>query len=117
MKRLLILSLLLLSFAAAPALAGQVAKVSCTNPGCGYHTDLPIGGAMNYPAITGYCAKCRDFVGIKLASWSDYRGKTYNCPKGHGPFTPIYDISDISKFPCPKCGQFTLQAKPGFLFD
>ncbi len=109
--------MVLLLSGAALARAGQVAKVTCANPGCGYTFNLAIGGGMKSPAITGYCAGCRDFVGLKLASWSDYRGKTYNCPYGHGPFTPIYNISEISRFPCPKCGQRTLQAKPGILFD
>lgn len=117
MKRLLLAVLLLVAFAAPPALAGQMVKVSCTNPACGYTFNLAIGGGMKSPSITGYCAGCRDFVAIKLASWEDYRGKTYNCPKGHGPFTPIYDMSEISKFPCPKCAQLTLQAKPGIMFD
>lgn len=117
MKRLMLAALLLVVFTAPWALAGQMAQVSCTNPGCGYTTNLAIGGGMRSPAITGYCAGCRDFVRIKLASHEDYRGKTYKCPKGHGPFTPIYDLSDISRFPCPKCGQRTLQAKRGILFD
>ncbi len=115
MKRLVISGLLLLLCAAGPALAGQVARVACSN--CGYTFDLAIGGGMESPAITGYCASCRDFVSIKLSSWKDYRGKTYSCPKGHGPFTPIYDLSDISRFPCPKCGKRTLTAKRGMMFD
>ncbi len=117
MKRLLITTLLLALVTAIPAQAGQVAKVSCTNPGCGYSKNLTIGGGMKSPSITGYCSGCRDFGSLKLASWSDYRGKTYNCPKGHGPFTPIYNISEISRFPCPKCAQRTLQAQPGMRFD
>lgn len=117
MKRLLLAVFLVLVFTAGQALAGQIAKVSCTNPGCGYIFDLAIGGGRKSPSITGYCAGCRDFVSLKLASWNDYRGKTYKCPKGHGPFTPIYDLSEISQFPCPKCGQRTLQAKRGIMFD
>ncbi|MCX5893843.1 MAG: hypothetical protein NTW80_12930 [Deltaproteobacteria bacterium] len=117
MQRLMLAVLLLVAFAANPAQAGQVAKVHCTNPGCDYTKDLAIAGGRNSPSITGYCAGCRDFVRLKLASWNDYRGKTYKCPKGHGPFTPIYDLSQISQFPCPKCGQLTLQAKRGMMFD
>ncbi len=117
MKRLMLAALLLVAFSANLAQAGETAKVNCTNPGCGYTTNLIIGGGMKSPAITGYCAGCQDFVRLELANWSDYRGKTYNCPKGHGPFTPIYNISEISRFPCPKCGQFTLQAKRGIMFD
>ncbi len=117
MKRLMLAVLLLVAFTANLAQAGEMAKVHCTNPACGYTFDLAIGGGMNSPSITGYCAGCRDFVHLKLTSWSDYRGKIYKCPKGHGPFTPIYDISEISRFPCPKCGQRTLQAKRGMMFD
>lgn len=117
MKRLLIAALVLLVGSAGLARAGQVAKVTCTNPGCGYTFNLAIGGGMKSPAITGYCAGCRDFVRNKLARHEDYRGQTYNCPKGHGPFTPIYNLDEISQFPCPKCGRRTLQAERGILFD
>jgi hypothetical protein len=117
MKKLMLAVLLLVAFTANLAQAGQMAKVYCTNPGCGYTKNLAIGGGMKSPSITGYCSGCRDFVYLKLASWNDYRGKTYKCPKGHGPFTPIYDLSQISQFPCPKCGQRTLQAKRGMMFD
>jgi hypothetical protein len=110
-------ALLLIACTAPPAQAGQIVNVYCTNPGCGYTDSLAIGGGMKTPAITGYCSGCRDFVRIKLARHEDYRGKTYKCPKGHGPFTAIYDMSEISRFPCPKCGQLTLQARPGLLFD
>lgn len=117
MQRLLIAAMLLWLFSAGHACAGEMVRVYCSNPGCGYTKNLAIGGGMKSPSITGYCSGCRDFVRLKLASWKDYRGKTYNCPKGHGPFTPIYSLEQISQFPCPKCGQRTLQAKGTLRFD
>lgn len=111
------LTLALLLLLVGVALAGESVQVYCTNPKCGYTADLAIGGGMLSPSITGYCAGCRDFVRLKLASWDQYRGQTYECPQGHGPFVPIYDKEQISRFPCPKCCQRTLKAKSTLVFD
>ena len=98
------------------ALAGEAGMVSCTQPGCGYQTDLKIGGGMRSPAVTGYCAKEKKFVSIKIKSWADYR-KPHNCPGGKEPLQPIYNGSEVSRFPCPKCGNLTLSYKRRLMFD
>lgn len=98
------------------ALAGEAGTVSCTTPGCGYHANLSIGGGRRSPSITGYCAKTRQFVRVKLKSWEDYR-KPQRCPGGKERLQPIYDGSDVSRFPCPKCGNFSLKFQGGRRFD
>jgi len=98
------------------ALAGEAGKVSCTHPGCGYQTDLKIGGGMKSPAVTGYCPREKKFVSVKLKSWADYR-KPQNCPGGKEPLQPIYGGSEVSKIPCPKCGNLSLTYKRRFMFD
>ena len=42
-----------LVFGAAPAAAGEAGKISCSNPGCGYHYNLKIGGGMIHLAPDG----------------------------------------------------------------
>ena len=61
---------------AAPALAGEAGKVSCSTPGCGYHANLTIGGGMKSPSLTGYCRSTKEFVRVKLKSWEDYRERS-----------------------------------------
>ena len=98
------------------ALAGESGTVSCATPGCGYQTDLKIGGGRASPAVTGYCAKTKKFVRLKLKSWADYRQPHY-CPGGKEPLQPIYDGAEVSKIPCPKCGNLTLGYKRRLMFD
>jgi hypothetical protein len=98
------------------ALAGEAGTVSCTAPGCSYQTNLKIGGGMRSPAVTGYCAKEKQFVSIKLKSWGDYR-KPHYCPGGKEPLQPIYDGSEVARIPCPKCGNLTLGCKRRLMFD
>ena len=98
------------------ALAGQSGTVSCTTPGCGYHTNLAIGGGRRSPSVTGYCAKQKKFVRVKIKSWADYR-KTHYCPGTRERLQPIYDGSDVSRIPCPKCGNLSLKYQRGRMFD
>ncbi|MEW6660311.1 MAG: hypothetical protein AB1424_16825 [Thermodesulfobacteriota bacterium] len=98
------------------ALAGESGKVSCAAPGCGYQTDLKIGGGRDSPAVTGYCAKTKKFMRLKLQSWEDYR-KPHNCPGGKERLQPIYDGSGVARIPCPKCGNLTLKYKRRLMFD
>lgn len=98
------------------ALAGEKGTVSCATSGCGYHANLTIGGGRRSPAITGYCAKEKKFVRFKLTSWADYRKPQY-CPGGKERLQPIYDGSDVSRIPCPKCGLLTLRYKRRLMFD
>ncbi|MDD2904373.1 MAG: hypothetical protein PHU44_18245 [Syntrophales bacterium] len=90
------------------ALAGEFGEVTCTTPDCGYKTSLDIGGRRKLPAVTGYCAKEKKFVRLKLKSHDDYR-KPHYCPNDKEPLKPIYRGADISKIPCPKCGNLTLK--------
>jgi predicted RNA-binding Zn-ribbon protein involved in translation (DUF1610 family) len=115
-KLIILLIFCLILLLADCALAGELGKVSCTHPGCGYQTDLVIGGGMRSPAVTGYCAKEKDFVNIKLKSWADYR-KPHYCPGGKEPLQPIYNGSEVARFPCPKCGNLTLSYKRRLMFD
>lgn len=98
------------------ALAGEAGSVSCATPGCGFQESLTIGGGKQSPAVTGYCPKSRKFVRLKLKSWQDYR-KPHYCPGGQEKMQPIYDGSQITQIPCPKCGNLTLQYKRKLMFD
>jgi hypothetical protein len=98
------------------ALAGEAGIVSCTSPGCGYQANLKIGGGRASPAVTGYCARTKEFVRLKLKSWADYR-KPHNCPGGKEPLLPIYDGYEVTKIPCPKCGNLTLSYQRRLMFD
>jgi hypothetical protein len=98
------------------ALAGEAGTVSCSTPGCGYHTNLKIGGGKKLPAITGYCSKEKKFVRLKLESWDDYH-KPQRCPGSRERLQPIYEGSDISRIPCPKCGHKTLEYQRVLFFD
>jgi hypothetical protein len=98
------------------ALAGEAGLVTCTTPGCDYHTNLKIGGGKRTPSITGYCSKEKKFVYIKLKSWEDYNKPRY-CSGGKERLQPIYNGSEVSRIPCPKCGNLTLQYERKFLFD
>jgi predicted RNA-binding Zn-ribbon protein involved in translation (DUF1610 family) len=103
-------------FLAEGALAGESGTLSCAASGCGYQTDLKIGGGRASPSVTGYCAKEKKFVSVKIKSWADYR-KPHNCPGGKEPLQPIYDGSEVARFPCPKCGNLTLGYKRRVMFD
>jgi hypothetical protein len=98
------------------SLAGQTGLVYCTTPGCGYQTNLMIGGGRRSPAVTGYCAKQKRFVRIKLKSWADYR-KPHYCPGTRERLQPIYGGRDISRIPCPKCGNLSLKFQRRLRFD
>jgi len=102
--------------AAGGARAGQSGDIFCTAPGCGYKDTLAIGGGRASPSVTGYCAKDKKFVRVKLKNWADYH-KSHKCPGSNEPLQAIYSGSDVSQFPCPKCGQRTLQYKMKSLFD
>jgi hypothetical protein len=102
---------------AAAALAGEAGTVSCSTPDCGYQHDLKIGGAKKSPSLTGYCRSTKQFVQVKLKSWEGYREATPACPDCPEPILPIYDGSQISKIPCPKCGHLTLHYKRTLMFD
>ena len=73
-----------LVFGAAPAVAGEAGTVSCSNPGCGYHHDLTIGGGMKSPSLTGYCRSTKKFVRVKLKSWDGYRETSSGLPRLSG---------------------------------
>ncbi len=98
------------------ALAGEAGTVFCITPGCGYQANLKIGGGKRTPSITGYCSREKKFVYIKLRSWTDY-DKPHWCPGGKERLQPIYNGSEVSRFPCPKCGNLTLKFERKFLFD
>jgi hypothetical protein len=100
----------------AGALAGEAGEVSCATPGCGYHTNLKIGGAKNSPSVTGYCPREKIFVRVKIRRWEDYR-KTLNCPGGQERLQPIYESSEVSRIPCPQCGNLTLNYERRLFFD
>jgi hypothetical protein len=100
----------------AGARAGEAGQVRCSTPGCGYQTDLSIGGGRKSPAVTGYCAKERKFVSVKLMRWADYR-QPQMCPGGKEPLQPVYGGADVSKIPCPKCGRLTLKYQRRLMFD
>jgi hypothetical protein len=102
---------------AAAAMAGEAGTVSCSTPGCGYQQDLPIGGGMRSPMLTGYCRSTKQFVRVKLKSWAGYREATPACPDCPEPILPIYDGGQVAEIPCPQCGNLTLHYKRRFLFD
>ena len=117
MKKIFVSLLTLLLVEISPAWAGEQLAIHCANPGCNYTRNLAIGGARLSPAITCYCAQCRDFVRIKLQDWDQYRDQQYYCPKCGRSATPIYSQEEISQFPCPKCGKVTLKTKTLSRFD
>jgi len=93
---------------AAGALAGEVGEVTCTTPGCGYKNMLNIGGRMKSPAVTGYCPKEKKFVRVRLKSHDD-ASKPQKCPHDKEPLELINKGADVSRIPCPKCGNLTLK--------
>jgi hypothetical protein len=101
----------------AVAAAGEKGTVSCSNPGCGYHDDLTIGGAKRSPSVTGYCRATKKFVRVKLTSWSEYRDIIPACPSCPEAILPIYDGGEVPQIPCPKCGHLTLHYKRTLMFD
>ena len=106
-----------LVFSASAATAGQTGKVSCTNPGCGYHYDLTIAGGKKSPSLTGYCRSTKKFVREKLKSWEGYRETVPACPDCPEAILPIYDGGQVAAIPCPKCGYLTLHYKKSLMFD
>ncbi len=98
------------------ALAGEAGVVSCTTAGCGYHTNLTIGGGKLTPALTGYCLTEKKFVRVKLRSWDEYRRPQF-CPGGRERLQPIYDGADVARIPCPRCGNMTLKYQRTLFFD
>jgi predicted RNA-binding Zn-ribbon protein involved in translation (DUF1610 family) len=117
MRRGATLVLALLVLQGGTAWAGEMVKIVCANSQCGYSQDLAIGGARLAPSLTGYCGKCNNFVRVKLASWKQYRDPGHKCSQCRSEIAPIYDRGQIANFPCPQCGQKTLQAKGGVRFD
>lgn len=115
-KTSLLTILFLLLLLAGGALAGEKGVLSCATPGCGYQTNLTIGGGRATPAVTGYCALEKKFVSLKLKNWADYR-KPHMCPGGKEPLQPIYSGSDVARIPCPKCGNLTLRYQRRLMFD
>jgi hypothetical protein len=106
-----------LVFGAATSLAGEAGAVFCSNPGCGYHDNLKIGGGMKSPSLTGYCRFTKKFVRVKLKSWEGYRDKVPACPDCPEAILPIYDGGQMAAIPCPKCGNLTLHYKIRLMFD
>jgi hypothetical protein len=102
---------------AAAAVAGEGGTVSCATPGCGYHYNLSIGGGMNSPSVTGYCRSTKKFVYVKLKSWEDYRGVIPPCPDCPEAILRIYDGGQVTKIPCPQCGNLTLHYENKLMFD
>jgi hypothetical protein len=104
-------------FLAGASLAGESGIVTCTTPGCGYQTNLSIGGTMKSPGITGYCLKEKKFVRLKLKSHDDYHNDHY-CPRCKTKLVAIRDPQkDIPLIPCPQCGKLNLQYKLLLLKD
>ncbi len=99
------------------AQAGQSGLVTCTTPGCGYQTNLSIGGTMRSPGVTGYCLKEKKFVRLKLKSHDDYHNDHF-CPSCKTKLVAIRDgEKDIPLIPCPQCGKLNLQYKLLLLKD
>jgi hypothetical protein len=111
MNKILICSLVWVLLNVGPAWAGEKIAVECTNPGCDYTKNLSLGGSRRSPAITCYCAQCRDFVRLKLQDWDQYYDQKYYCPTCDRAATPIYSHQDITNVPCPRCGRMTLKTK------
>jgi hypothetical protein len=101
----------------APAVAGQSGTVTCSTPGCGYQTNLKIGGGKKSPSLTGYCRSTKQFVRVKLKSWDEYREVIPACPDCPETILPIYDGGQVAAIPCPKCGNLTLHYKKTLMFD
>jgi hypothetical protein len=114
--RLLLITICFSLLWVAWALAGESGSISCTTPGCGYQDNLIIGGGRASPAVAGYCPTSKKFIRLKLKSWADYR-KPHYCPGGKERLQPIYSGSQVSRIPCPKCGNLTLKYKRRYLFD
>jgi hypothetical protein len=103
---------------AGGALAGEAGTVTCTTPGCGYQTNLSIGGTMRSPGITGYCLKEKKFVRLKLKSHDDYHNPDFFCPSCKTKLVAIRSgEKDIPLIPCPQCGKLNLQYKLMLLKD
>ena len=116
-RRTLLLAVLLsLLFGVTGASAGESGTLSCTFPGCGYENNFIIGGGMLSPSVTGYCTHGHGFVRVKLKHWNDYHKRHY-CPLCHKAVKPIYEGSQASQFPCPKCGNLTLKYQRKVMFD
>jgi predicted RNA-binding Zn-ribbon protein involved in translation (DUF1610 family) len=109
-KPLLLAFFVALVLSASSALAGETGEVSCTTPGCGYKQILNIGGTRRTAGLTGYCRPEKKFVRLKLKSFDEYQ-KPQACPDCSEPLEPIRRGSQISEFPCPKCGNMTLTYK------
>jgi predicted RNA-binding Zn-ribbon protein involved in translation (DUF1610 family) len=71
---------------------------------------------MKSPSVTGYCRSTKEFVRIKLKSYEDYH-KPHNCPGSKEPMQAIYEGAQVTRIPCPQCGNQTLQYKRTFFFD
>lgn len=117
MKKVLICFISCLLLSASPTLAGEKIAIDCTSPGCNYTNTLALGGARLAPAITCYCAHCRDFVRIKLQNWDQYHDQEYYCPTCGRAARPLYSQKEFSTVPCPRCGQVTLKTKTLIRFD
>jgi DNA-directed RNA polymerase subunit RPC12/RpoP len=117
MKKVLVCFLSLFLFTYSPVLAGEKVAVECANQRCNFATTLSLGGARRSPAITCYCAQCRDFVRLRLQNWDQYRDQTYHCPTCGQAVRPVYAKEDIAASPCPKCGEKTLKAKILLRYD
>ncbi|MBM4275798.1 MAG: hypothetical protein FJ134_15260 [Deltaproteobacteria bacterium] len=116
-RKTLFLSLLLaILFWVEAAGAGESGRIFCTAPGCGFEDKFTIGGGMKSPSVTGYCTHGHGFVRVKLRHWNEYY-HTHFCPVCHKAVKPIYAGSQVSPFPCPKCGQVTLKYQRRYMFD
>ena len=106
-----------LLFLVDAALAGEGGEVTCTTPGCGYHTKITVGGTMRSPMLTGYCLKEKKFVNLKLKSYKDCH-EPHDCPDCHTRLAGIRDPQkDIPLIPCPQCGKLNLQYKRLYFKD
>jgi len=98
------------------AWGGESGAVTCRTPGCGYRTNLTIGGGMRSPALTGYCANSHGFVRVKLKNWDQYRQPAF-CPQCRARLLTIYGNQQVSQIPCPRCGKTALKYQRRLLFD
>ncbi len=106
--------------------AGRQVEVYCKEKGCGFRTPVALGGGFQFCQAVGWCAACKDLVGVNWprsgarpdktrplgTAWNPATGKSaevYRCPKCAGLFLALQEAEELKV--CPKC------AKPSLAVD